>query len=179
MMFYIIFSGALLGFTDTDSFLYLLPSPTDIYEKLHELDVNGRWMDWSNLPENHPLRSTQNRLIPGKFKEEGGSSPFIEGVFLRSKMYSLINVADTLNKTTAKGISRGVKDRELKHSNYKNALDFPTEKSVLSIPAIRQKDHNMFTVTEKKSGLSSFNDKIWMDRTENGIIAHSIGYSPL
>lgn len=93
-----------MGFTDTDSFLYQLPSPTNIYKRFKELDPEEMWFNFSNYPPNHPNYSKNNHLIPGKFKDEGAGSPFSDGVFLRSKVYSLINVQDTLNKCTAKGI---------------------------------------------------------------------------
>ena len=75
-------------------------------------------MDFSNYPPSHPQYSTVNHLIPGKFKVEEAGSPYIERVFLRSKMYSILNIKTSLNKTTAKGISRSAKVRNLKQINY-------------------------------------------------------------
>ena len=107
-----------LGFTDTDSFMYLLPCETNIYSKLQELDVGRLWMDFSNYPPSHPQYSAVNHLIPGKFKDEGAGSAFSEGVFLRAKMYSILNIKSCLNKTTAKGISKSAKEQNLKHISY-------------------------------------------------------------
>ena len=63
--------GMKLGFTDTDSFMYQLPCEQNIYAKLLEIDPDGRWMDFSNYPEDHINFSKRNHLIPGKFKDEG------------------------------------------------------------------------------------------------------------
>ena len=60
-----------LGFTDTDSFLYSLPSTENIYSKLRKIDPEEKWMDFSNYSEQHPNFSRKNHLIPGKFKDEG------------------------------------------------------------------------------------------------------------
>lgn len=72
-----------LGFTDTDSFCYLIPSEENIYQKLKQLDPDEEWMDWSNYSSDHPNYSRKNHLIPGRFKDEGGGIPFTEGFFLR------------------------------------------------------------------------------------------------
>lgn len=170
-------SGAKLGFTDTDSFMYQLPCPTNIYEKFKELDPEEKWMDFSNYPPNHPNFSKTNHLVPGKFKDEGAGSPFSDGVFLRSKMYSIRNIRDTLNKTTAKGISRSVKEKKLKHMSYLQALESPNTCERLSIPKISCESHRMYTVTIKKRGLSAYNDKIHMKKQANGKWeTHSFGY---
>ena len=141
-------------------------------------------MDWSNYPsthpicQNHPELSKKNHLVPGKFKDEGAGSPYIEGVFLRAKMYSILNKEETLNKSTAKGIDRRVKQKMLKHSAYVKTLDFPEETSKLSITKITHKDHQLQTVTQQKSSLSAFNDKVYITKREGKYVAHSYGYSP-
>ena len=65
------FPGVLLGFTDTDSFMYSLPCEEDIYQKLKDLDPDGEWMDFSNYPGGWCDNQERNRLVPGKFKDEG------------------------------------------------------------------------------------------------------------
>ena len=167
-----------LGFTDTDSFMYLLPCETNIYSKLQELDVGRLWMDFSNYPPSHPQYSAVNHLIPGKFKDEGAGSPFSEGVFLRAKMYSIRNIKSCLNKTTAKDISRSAKERYLKHINYVKTVQSPTVVSKLDIHRIVHSNHTLYTVKQTKSGLSAFNDKINIIKNNDEFIAHSFGYSP-
>ena len=63
--------GVKLGFTDTDSFMYSLECEENVYQKLKKIDPEGRWMDFSNFPPDHPNFTKQNHLIPGKFKDEG------------------------------------------------------------------------------------------------------------
>lgn len=68
------FPDVLLGFTDTDSFMYSIPCQEDIYKKLRELDIDQKWMDFSNYngkKEEGKHKCEKNRLIPGKFKDEG------------------------------------------------------------------------------------------------------------
>ena len=65
------FPQTLLGFTDTDSFMYSIPCEEDIYQKLKTLDPEGRWMDFSNYPPGWCENQERNKLIPGKFKDEG------------------------------------------------------------------------------------------------------------
>ena len=173
------FPGTKLGFTDTDSFMYAIPCEENIYSRLLELDPNGEWMDFSNYPEDHPNYSRVNHLIPGKFKDEGAGSPYSEGYFLRAKMYHIENVEEQLNKSTAKGIPTRVKEKELKKNQYRDALFHPsnTANTRLAMPRIVQDSHQVYTVTQYKSGLSSFNDKVWIDRVnDDEWVSHSFGY---
>lgn len=103
-------------------------------------------------------------------------SPFTEGFFLMAKMYCITNLIDDLNKSTAKGISRNVKERLLKRDTYKNTLLYPSVEK-LKMPRIGQKNHKVFTFNTYKSGLSSYNDKIWMVRRDDGgWDTHSYGH---
>ena len=54
-----------LGFTDTDSFLYLIKCEENIYSKLAQLDPDGEFLDFSNYPSTHPNYSMKNHLVPG------------------------------------------------------------------------------------------------------------------
>ena len=73
-----------LLYTDTDSFIYEISS-ADVYEELrpHARD----YFDFSNYPENHMLKNSCNKKVPGKFKDESASKCITEFVGLRSKMY--------------------------------------------------------------------------------------------
>ena len=180
------FPDTKLGFTDTDSFCYQIRCETDIYQKIKELDPDERWMDWSNFPQDHPNFSMKNKLVPGKFKDEGAGSQFVEGFFLRSKMYCLINESEGLNKSTAKGINKTVKDKVLKRENYYNALFNPTAPSEandynkVTMKRILCRDHKMYTVSQRKTGLSSYNDKVWVSRINDTTWdTHSYGHYSL
>jgi len=147
----------------------------NIYDKLKELDVGETWMDFSNYPPSHPNFSMTNHLVPGKFKDEGGGIPFIEGVFLRSKMYSLNSLSNKNSKSTAKGIDRTTKERELTHEKYVAALNNDINPRV-SITKIMSKDHSVFTVVQSKAGLSNYNDKVFVEKQGDIYKTHSFGF---
>ena len=152
------FPGAKLLFTDTDSFCYWIPTEVDIDET-----IVGRtdWFDFSNLPQNHPNYDAINKLVPGKFKDEMGGAVIIEFVGLRAKMYSIL--AANINKKTAKGTLTIVKEKEIRHGDYRTTL-FKEEQMLHKQTRITQKDHELFTVEAKKTSLSPFNDKKWITR---------------
>ena len=160
------FPDAKLGFTDTDSFLYLLQSDEQIHSALKRLDVNERWFDFSNYPNDHPNFSLKNKLVPGKFKDETPGEHILEGVFLRSKMYSLICTNSKFDKTTAKGITTASKNLYLDHKSYRDALD--GEHRSINMTRIVNESHKLYTVEQSKKGLCNYNDKIWLDKTDDG-----------
>ena len=171
--------GLKLGFTDTDSFCYEIEHKGDIYEKLKELDASESIFDFSNYPENHPNYSMKNYLVPGKFKDEGAGVPYCEGIFLRSKMYSLKSVDVHLDKSTAKGIDTCTKNREFTHETYRDAL-FNSSSNPVSSSRIVNDSHRIYTVKQTKAGLSNFNDKIYLNQLPDGTYdAHPFGFNPL
>ena len=56
-------------------------------------------------PENSPYYDKTNKKVIGKFKDEAASTPVVEFVGLRSKMYGYIK-NDEKGGKTAKGIKR-------------------------------------------------------------------------
>ena len=104
------YPGTQLLFTDTDSFCYHIPTKTNLYEDIK----NNPWIDFSNYEEGHPNFNEDNKLIPGKFKDETAGVPILEFVGLRAKMYSILKV-DGDTKSTAKGVNAAVKKNVLKH----------------------------------------------------------------
>ena len=168
------FPGTKLSFTDTDSFCYWIPHPTNIYDKLKELDTDHKWMDFSNYPKDHPNYYDGNKLIPGKFKDETSGTPVIECISLRAKMYSML-VSDGTIKSTAKGVTRAVKRKYLTHDEYKKCLTNLKPK-IDEMYRIMQKDHKLFTVKQIKNSLSPFNDKIWMCKENDEWFTHSLGH---
>ena len=103
-------------------------------------------------------------------------SPFTEGYFLRAKMYHIENVDNKMNKSTAKGIQKRVTQKLLKRDAYRKAVFSPTVEK-LKMLRIGQKKHNVYTLEQFKTGLSSFNDKIWMRKVdEKEWDTHSFGH---
>ena len=75
-----------LLFTDTDSLCCEIQT-ADLYADMGDsLDL----YDTSNFSQEHPQYSESNRRVLGKFKSETGSTPPVEFVGLRAKMYSLL-----------------------------------------------------------------------------------------
>jgi len=74
-----------LLFTDTDSLCCHIQTP-NLYE---DMEVDSNEYDTSNFEKDHPLYSTKNHRVLGKFKSETGSLAPREFVGLRAKMCSL------------------------------------------------------------------------------------------
>ena len=112
-----------LLYTDTDSFIYEISS-ADVYEELrpHARD----YFDFSNYPENHMLKNSCNKKVPGKFKDESASKCITEFVGLRSKMYSfMFDDKKDVSKAevrVAKGVQKSVIFNDLRFSTYLNCL---------------------------------------------------------
>ncbi len=70
---------------DTDSYMCHVITD-DIYADMKE---NQSLFDRSDYPPEHPLYSSVNRKIPGKFKDELGGKIASRFCGLRSKMYAL------------------------------------------------------------------------------------------
>ena len=71
-------------------------------------------MDFSNLHCSHPLYSTENKDVPGKFKSEVRIEDIAEFIGLRSKLYSLKMVNGTCKKAAA-GVKKSIAQRDLTH----------------------------------------------------------------
>ena len=118
-----------LLFTDTDSLVYAMqidgiykdmaPDAADLY-------------DFSEYPVDHPLYNVSNRKALGFFKDELHSVPMQEFVGLRPKCYTFLctgkvgkNVLEHtrhVEKKTAKGVKRKVKDDHLHFAHYLGTL---------------------------------------------------------
>ena len=103
-------------------------------------------------------------------------------------MYHIENQNATLNKSTAKGITKAAKEKHLTYTAY-NALFYeehynrqdPQEKpfTFLKMTRIQSDKHKLFTVVQEKKGLSPFNDKIYVEKGDNSFICHSYGHYKL
>lgn len=109
------------------------------------------------------------------YQDECEGRPIIEFVGLRSKSYSLLVAAevfqDTLGdeepaakqrkverKIAAAGVKRRVAEQQLNHENYRKAL-FQGKTVSVQQNTIRAYDHKLYTITQKKIGLSPVDDK--------------------
>ena len=114
-------------------------------------------MDFSNFPEDHVLHDVGNKGSLGclKFEHTDAVKCFIS---LKPKMYSILTEKDC--KKRAKGI----------RAKILNSIDFDAYKRVLfEETAIRHpqvslasKKHDLYTVLENKTSLSSYHDKKYL-----------------
>ena len=83
-------------------------------------------------------------------------------------MYSLHSQQPKLCKLTARGLDRASKEWELRHSTYKETLFIDNVSKPVTMFQIMNQRHKICTVKQNKKGLSNFNDKVWISKTEDG-----------
>ena len=160
---------AKLLFTDTDSLTYEIQTD-DLYDDMaHSLD----FFDTSDYPSDHFLHSTINKKVLGKFKDECNGNPVQEFVGLRSKMYSMWYEENGLvkEKKTAKGVTKSVTKKKLKHHRYKECL-LRRKIIMAQMNQIRSKDHKLNSICLNKIGLSPFDDKRYILSDGCDTLAH-------
>ena len=86
MLFYVV---------DTDSLMYMVHT-VSIYEDFLKNPERVQYMDFSNLPRNHPLYDERNKMIPGSWKDEMCGAIIKEFIGLRSKCYSLLCIGKVI-----------------------------------------------------------------------------------
>ena len=115
------------------------------------------YFDFSNLPTDHELYSTENAREPGRMKLEFPDKILTLFCGLRAKCYCVESLeGDRVKK--AKGVSRSVVQKEISIQDY---LDCLKNNSTLSLPQhhIRSKALQLFTVVQDKVSLSTDDDK--------------------
>ena len=158
-----------LLFTDTDSLAYAVKTDS-IYADM----AGDNKYDFSEYPLDHPLYSTPpppNKKALGYFKDEVNSVPMEEFVGLRSKCYAFKHTGkvagnkllyvNPVEKKTAKGVKRKVKDEHLHFSHYLDAFrnfhSFVCKQNIISSTA-----HTVRTIHQRKIGLPAFDTKRWL-----------------
>ncbi|GFR10558.1 uncharacterized protein TNCT_533061 [Trichonephila clavata] len=151
---------------NTDSLTYEIETE-DIYKDTREnLDI----YDTSDYPQDHALYSEKNKKRIGCFKDEMNSKPIIEFVGLRAKMYSMLTPDS--EKKTAKGVSKVVHSKKkLKHSNYLQCLK-ENKSTKENMILIKSENHDIYTVRQNKTALSSFDDKRYILDDNIGTFAY-------
>ena len=169
-----------LLFTDTDSLAYAVQT-NNIYEDVVE-DALKKY-DFSEYPLSHPLYNTSNKKKLGFFKDELNSVPMEEFVGLRPKCYAfkctgkvdknVVQHTNIIEKKTAKGVKRKVKDDHLHFQHYldtfKNFHSFIVKQNLISSTA-----HTVRSVHQRKIDLTAFDTKRWL--CEDTIHTHSHGH---
>ena len=113
-----------------------------------------------------------NKKVISKLKDEAASTPVVEFVGPRSKMYSYIKNNEIGGKT-AKGIKKNIIKNNIKHEDYKNVL--LNEKQLRhKMKTIRSNGHQLGSYEVNKVSLSCFDDKRYIH--ENGITSYAYGH---
>ncbi len=152
-----IFKGRvfLLGM-DTDSVIVALYT-NSLYRDLKELEP---YLDFSGYPTSHPLYNSGHRNTPGYFKDELNSKIMLEWVGLKAKLYSMqVGILfDVQTVSRAKGVSKAVRKKLLKHGHYRAAL-FEEKQRFDHNMRIGSDKHEVYTFDTYKSSLNSFDTK--------------------
>ena len=164
-----------LVFTDTDSLMYHITYPPTSSHHQHniytDMGKNSDDYDFSEYPLEHPLFSTVNKKVLGKFKDELNSLPAEEVVALLPKCYSILYCGkvednavvhtDEEEKNTAKGTKEGVKNQFLSHAVYvdtwKNMSSVIVKQNI-----IKSREHVIGTYHQTKTSLTGFDTKRWI-----------------
>ena len=143
-------------FSDTDSFLLQIFT-RDIYE---DLQLFSQLFDFSNYPKDHPLYDKSNAKKVGLFKDESKGSLILEWIGLRAKLYSILHLSGK-NSKSCKGISRVVKEKAMRHEQFKQAL-FEDGMWAATMVRIGSENHNLYTYRVKKVALSPMDQKRYL-----------------
>ena len=163
---------AQLLFTDTDSLCYHIETD-DVYQ---DLDNYREMFDNSDYSKSSKFYFDDNKKVIGKMKDEAAGNPITSFVGLKSKMYSyLVELLDgeIKNNKTAKGISKNVTERELKHADYLSTI----QNSIIrkhKVNTIRSVNHIVSSYEINKTSLSCYDDKRYI--LDDGITSYAYGH---
>ncbi|XP_076678775.1 uncharacterized protein LOC143374503 [Andrena cerasifolii] len=141
-------------YTDTDSLIYHIRCD-DIYESMKR---NINRFDASDYATDNPYNMSRlNKKVPGLMKDENNGMILTEFVGLRAKMYALRVDGKKVTKK-AKGVKTNVIARTITFDDYAQCLQKEIE-MVRRQSCMRSKLHKVYTISESKIALSSYDDK--------------------
>jgi hypothetical protein len=167
-----------LIYSDTDSFVYCLVHE-DIYDWIKK---NPQHFDLSDSVR-ADMRDNTNKKVLGKFKDEMSSLLLKQFTGLNPKVYSMIHQHKDEEETyhedyitkKCKGVSKVVVKKGLNHEDYDQVLATSRSKDA-KVMGIRSFDHQLYTVEQNKTALTSWYDKMVMTDSIN---CHPFGYDPV
>ena len=159
---------AKLLFTDTDSLTYEIEAD-DVYQDFWK---DKELFDNSDYPESSQFFDNGNKKVIGKFKDESPKIPIVEFVGLRSKMYSYVK-DDEKSNCRVKGITKSVKEQEIRHSHFRDVL-FGGKEIRHTMRVIKSEKHRLGSYVLNKTSLSCFDDKRYIH--ENGVTSYAYGH---
>lgn len=149
-----IFKDVKLLYTDTDSFVIHVKD-SNIYKIMQQ---NSDLFDFSDYPKEHILYSEKNKKVLGKFKDELNGNLMSERISLRSKMYAHKIYNSKKEDKRAKGIKKCNVKNDLSFKKYYDCL-FKNENTNHEYKNFKTENHEIFTITTTKKGLSAFDSK--------------------
>jgi hypothetical protein len=141
-----------LLYTDTDSFIYHIETE-DLYKDFDDIKEH---MDFSGYDKSHPSYDCTNKKVLGKFKDEHDGNIFTQFIGLKPKMYCT-ETDDRKTLKKGKGIDRKVV-KSLSTDDYLYTLT-DNKKSLYTSNKICSKNHQVFSITQNKVGLSNYDNK--------------------
>ena len=144
-----------LLYMDTDSPLLEVEMP-DVYRDMQE-DLDE--YDTSDYPREYYQYSAENKKVVDKMKDECAGTPIREVVYLRSKMYSVLMGSKNIKK--AKGTTKVVTKKELRHQSYLEAL-FERKTFWYGVEMLCSNLHTIYGMHVNKVTLSPFDNKRWI-----------------
>ena len=160
---------AKLLFTDTDSLCYHIK--TDDFYK----EMQTEHYDLSDYPEDSEFRSTDNKKVLGKFKDECNGKAPSEFAGLRPKMYSL-KIPNEETKKTAKAVKDSAQ-KKITHEDYVRCLmseEREDKQQHAKWCAIRSYKHVVKSIELNKVGLCAYDNKRWLQA--DGIESFAYGH---
>jgi hypothetical protein len=143
-----------LIYTDTDSLIFNVITDDIYYDYKTKLsDI----IDRSNFPPSHEAYSTQNAKKPGILKDETNGDPIIEIVCIRAKVYAIRTKSGLVDKR-CKGVKRYCVKKHINFEDFKRVL-FEQCEIRRSFNLIRSKLHTLYSCTQNKLAMNSFDDK--------------------
>ena len=128
-----------------------------LYSLLRNKTLLSLSLDTSNYPPDHPLYSTHNKNVVGKFKDEV-KGKIIEGfVGLRSKMYT-IKLKDSKTVMKVKGITKAALNENVTYDIYKECLTSGQITRTVN-RTFRSHKHHVSTIETNKATLTNTDDK--------------------
>ena len=155
-----------LLFTDTDSLCCEIKTKNLYRDMEEDIDL----YDTSNFDPTHPLHSKANHRVLGKMKSKTGSTPPLEFVGLKAKMYSLL--CENKRQKKIKEIKKNFVKKHVRHENFVHVLQNPTTITTAKFRHFESKNHVVRTMEINKSCLSAFDDKRYV--LDDG--AHTLVY---
>ncbi len=155
--------------TDTDSLIYHITGPQDLYK---DLAKDKKRYDFSNMESTMPsLYSAKHRAVPGRFKSVWMGLPIHEALGVCPKVYALTGrVLDKENpegtkvvdKITCKGVRKSARDK-MSMGTFRSVIE-KGEAAVVTQCSIQNRRFNLVSVEQTKVGFTAVDPKrYWLD----------------